>query len=453
MEPAELRLRDGPRRSGVGEVRVLRLRVYVSSDYRAQTLQWQAHLQRLIERVNRVTAGWPGVRFEVVEIRRWDRVSASASLEQLLQDLEKTDAGRDVDWVMGLAAAVPLMPTQIHNLGMARELGRHFVIRNLHDLAEYDLFRSALDEMSAGERDQLLSVRKAHKEVVVFLHEWAHTLGVLHARHWQRIMNPAYHQGQMRFSDGEARMIEMGLQRRDAAEYYAELGRVVAGESEPEWDAGERQRLLTLLATPPPRSSEPAEALLAKAEAELRAHVEGRAEALLAEAEALLPATGAPQLWGKASALRRELCSPSLAVVDAQHAGVGDEVARWAAEARRYWLIPEDAASLGLSPAKEGDYARQVRLIFQALDGKMASTAEVLTSQLSIEFPRLPIRPLVRCVIDMRRGALTEAQMECAEALVLQRDAAPIQQAMIELASRQKASRDVVGTARRVRRR
>src|SRR5207248_261734 len=79
---------------------------------------------------------------EVTEVRRWDHDSAMP-LDRLLHELETVDPGRDVDLVVGLAVAVPTFPEQLHNLGMARQMGRHFVVRSLHDLAEYDLVRGA----------------------------------------------------------------------------------------------------------------------------------------------------------------------------------------------------------------------------------------------------------------------------------------------------------------------
>jgi len=50
--------------------------------------------------------------------------------------------------------------------------------------------------------------------VVVFLHEWAHTMGLIHAPREARIMNPAYDHTQSEMSETEARMIELALSAR-----------------------------------------------------------------------------------------------------------------------------------------------------------------------------------------------------------------------------------------------
>jgi hypothetical protein len=118
-----------------GEPQVFKLRVYASRDYRGQTFQWKARFERLVERVNHSIERWPGMRFVVVEARDWEVDAESASLTALLDTLAKQDPGKDVDWVVGLAPAVPVVPSAIHQLGIARPGGRHFILRSLHDLA------------------------------------------------------------------------------------------------------------------------------------------------------------------------------------------------------------------------------------------------------------------------------------------------------------------------------
>ncbi len=250
LAPAPLTLWSGGRQAA-SSLRVVKVRVWATRDYRTQTFDWSARFRRLVEKLNRALGYWPGVRFELVEVKSWERDSAGVSLEALLADLEKQDPASDVDYVIGLAAAVPSLPEQIHNLGMARELGRHVVLRSLHDLAEYQAVQGAFDEMSAAERDRLLFARKAHKEAVVFLHEWAHTLGLIHAQKWNRIMNPSYHQGQALFSDEEARMLEVGVRQKDAPGWREALARLVAEAPDPDWDPRDRQHLERLLAAPP----------------------------------------------------------------------------------------------------------------------------------------------------------------------------------------------------------
>lgn len=249
--PAQIQLRP-PRveaeatQSG-GEPRVVRLRVYAARDFRAQTMGWQSRVRRLCDRVGQLTQRWPGVRFEVAELKGWDRDSANVPLDKLVDDLQALDAGADVDWVVGLASAVPVMPESIHNLGAAHVLGRHFVIRSLHDLAEYQLVRSQLDLLDDAQREYLVGERKAHKEVVVFLHEWAHTLGAIHATHPSLIMNPSYSAEQFQFDDANARVVELSLRERSQGRWLSDLRALIEGTRFAEWDEGDRKTLLRLL--------------------------------------------------------------------------------------------------------------------------------------------------------------------------------------------------------------
>jgi predicted Zn-dependent protease len=218
LHPAAIELRPYELSSGAVEPRPLRVRVYAARDYRATTMNWSVKFRRLVERVNRTTARWPSVRFEVVEAKSWDRDSAGDTPEQLLVALEQLDPGRDVDVVVGLAVALPLVPSSLHALGFARVPGRHFVMRALHDLAEREALRAYYDELSESERDQYLDERKQHKEQVLFLHEWAHTLGAIHTGNVEYVMNASYDGAMSRFDAANGRLMEQMLKGRSAGE-------------------------------------------------------------------------------------------------------------------------------------------------------------------------------------------------------------------------------------------
>ena len=98
------------------------------------------------------------------------------------------DAGDDVDLVVGLVAALPVFPGSVDNIGMGKLFSKHMVMRSLHDLAEYDVVRSWFDTFTESEKEAILAARKLHKEQVIFLHEWAHTLGLIHVKREAGIM-------------------------------------------------------------------------------------------------------------------------------------------------------------------------------------------------------------------------------------------------------------------------
>ncbi len=184
-------------------------------------MDWSSKLRRLVERVNRVSARWPAVRFEVVDARDWDRDSSRDKAEELLAALEQLDDGHDVDLVIGVAGALPFLPSSLHTLGCARAPGRHFVMHALHDLSEREALRAYYDELPEQERDRYLDERKQHKELVLFLHEWAHTLGAIHTGNVEYIMNPTYDGAINRFDAANGRLMEQMLAARAAGEDQA----------------------------------------------------------------------------------------------------------------------------------------------------------------------------------------------------------------------------------------
>lgn len=322
MAPVKMQLR--PSGGEAPEVRTLRVRVWAAADYRRQTVEWQSRFRRIVERVNALCRGWPGVRFEIVDVRDWERDSEKPSMAALVDDLAATDAGDDVDLVVGLVAALPVFPGAIENIGMARFFSKHMVMRSLHDLAEYNEVRRLFDTLTDREREALLVSRKLHKEQVIFLHEWAHTLGVIHDRRPSALMSPSYDSEQVGFDETEARLIEIGLQhRRDDGPRWregsaGEIRALVEKSPDPDWDPKDRQQLLEMVtpmrqaAAPPAATKAPAATTAPPAPPAPPAPTEGPLgeadRATLAEARAL------------AEAARYDEALHQLAPLEAHHA-------------------------------------------------------------------------------------------------------------------------------------
>ena len=113
------------------------------------------------------------------------------------------------------------------------------VMRSLHDLAEYDVVRSWFDTFTESEKEALLAARKLHKEQVIFLHEWAHTLGLIHVKREAGIMSPAYDASMSGFDETELRYIDAALGRRSD-----ELRAIVESSPDADWDPRDRRQLL-----------------------------------------------------------------------------------------------------------------------------------------------------------------------------------------------------------------
>jgi hypothetical protein len=251
MYPAQIQLRAVDHEPD--ELKLLRIRVYAARDYRDQTNNWQPRFRRLLERVNQRVRGWPGVRFEVVEFKSWEIDTQQASINSLIEELIRKDPGNDVDYVVGLASAVALWPNNLHQLGGANIMGKHFVMRGLHDLTEYSMVVQELNLIDDSDREQLITARKAHKEEICFLHEWAHTLGAIHTRGPRFIMTGTYDHEQFTMDDGNARVLILGLNRRNSPNWGPELKAMVEKQTFDDWDFDDRKKLLALLANWRPR--------------------------------------------------------------------------------------------------------------------------------------------------------------------------------------------------------
>ncbi len=237
--------------------RHFRARVYVDQDYR-QRPHWKDHAANLIRAANSYTAAAYGVMLDV-QFVDWKRTSPGESLGVILGELARLDEGMDVDWVIGLVAAPATFTTSHHELGMAEMLGRHFVVRDMNDAMEARQIAKVYDQMSEQARLHLYAARKAHKELVVFLHEWGHTLGALHERGEARIMGPFYDRQASTFSEADAGVIERGLRlrvivgdspeaRKARAAAEAELLTFVrANATWDEWLVEEKQNLVAIL--------------------------------------------------------------------------------------------------------------------------------------------------------------------------------------------------------------
>jgi tetratricopeptide (TPR) repeat protein len=192
MEPVPL----GERQSYALERRTLKLRVWVDEGYQRR-VNWRIHVNAVIGRVNRYLEPAFGVTFEA-EVKSWPRGGGPEDLEQVIEELVRHDAGDDVDHVVGLTGSLAIASFSHHELGLARHPGKHFVVRAMNGAEELKLLERIYPTLGKEERVGLLERRNAHKEVAVFVHEWAHNYGVMHDEGLS-IMGMAYdnHAGSM----------------------------------------------------------------------------------------------------------------------------------------------------------------------------------------------------------------------------------------------------------------
>jgi Flp pilus assembly protein TadD len=187
-------------------IQEFKIRAYADADYQRQSMQWSESIEGQVARANRVLEAQFGVRLVIKEIKSWQRGKAT-SLEAALAELEATDSGTDVDWVVGFVSSLDVFASSQEQLGQAFLPGHHLVLRGMFSLAEVDALNATLDKLSQKERDNVTRERRLHKQTVVFLHEWAHSLGAFHELSGDWIMSPYYDTTQVSFSPESSRLI------------------------------------------------------------------------------------------------------------------------------------------------------------------------------------------------------------------------------------------------------
>jgi hypothetical protein len=93
-------------------------------------------LRAQIKRINAVVEPVFAVHFEIESVRDWDRSHAGAPLDPILTEIEALDPAREVDCVIGLVTPMRGVATSVHQVGSARLLSRHLVMRAMDDEQE-----------------------------------------------------------------------------------------------------------------------------------------------------------------------------------------------------------------------------------------------------------------------------------------------------------------------------
>lgn len=225
-----------------------RVRVYASPEYRARNSGWARRVIDLVDSTGRILGPAFAVRLEVVDTFEWSPSCDPADLEACLNELAAHDPGNDVDWVVGLLGAQPRFTTTFDDLGMATVPGRHLLLRDLYDAGEHAAIDQAFSSMSQAKRAEIYRARQEHKRLVVFLHEWGHTLGALHTRDDATILHPSYDDEMEGFSEENMALIDASLRDRFPFEGdYPHLREYIETSESEGWLPGEREVLLAAL--------------------------------------------------------------------------------------------------------------------------------------------------------------------------------------------------------------
>jgi tetratricopeptide (TPR) repeat protein len=415
------------------DLRSARLRIYADPDYRATVPHWQDRARAMVADLNQFVGPTFGVRFEIESLRRWEGVPHGASAAQALDRLEHDDPGQDVDWVLAFIPALPLLTTSQHEIGMARELGRHCVLRGMADVEEARALAKSW-RLSDKERDQLYAVRKWHKEIAVFLHEWGHTLGAPHSRADTDVMSYVYSHTMTGFAPAELTAMDMAIDcRLGAAPTPAYrcpplLAYLKQTDSE-DWFGESRDSLLRTLESGLANTGEGVATSSASAE-ERRAW--NAAVALLSEAEKLrdggeagkavevleraatqagaLPSSGTP-VWLAIAEQSIGLGALTDADKALGHSGSGsavDEVRAHLVRTRRWYGLPAERVPAAAEPA----YVQSFDALVKLKDHPDEALEKALAS-----YPEAPGLLMLACESRLRAGRYRQARALCQTAL------------------------------------
>lgn len=326
---------SGPARDPALPERTYRVRAYADQPHRSQTPRWEERVRRQLARANETTAGRFGVTFELVDARPWNAQAPPAEpLSALVSALEALDPGTDVDLVLGYTASLPAVTTSQDQLGLARVLGRHVVLRGLESAEEDRATQESLRHLPDRKRELLALERRTHKETSVLLHEWGHTLGAPHAP--GGLMHDDYSSIESDFAEESAAVISIGLKQRSPglddpevrAAWAKEISAWLASEAGKALDEGARKFLAELAAA---GAAEPGSVMgRADHEVMLRAVQQDRAGQHAEASETLRPLL---ERYPKHPRLHAVACQVQI------HAGASDDAA-WKICARAEELDP-----------------------------------------------------------------------------------------------------------------
>jgi hypothetical protein len=195
---------------------VFRARIWVSPTYVSQTVDWRGHVRAVIDDVNQVLPGAIDVRLDVDALALWDAAPKDDGAEASAEALRASDPGEGVDVVVGMIGGVPRFTRDFHELGLGETFGKVMVVRGTTTVDDQELIDNRFDQLGETERTRLRHEYRQHRELAVFLHEYAHTLGAIHESTTSTLMAPAYNRKMSAFAAETLGVLRIAVAHRAA---------------------------------------------------------------------------------------------------------------------------------------------------------------------------------------------------------------------------------------------
>ncbi len=363
---------------GAGGRTTFTVRVWADQDVR-KLPRWRQRAQRTLDRANVFLGRAFGIELDA-RIQAWERAGASGDGPgAILEQLRAHDDGAGADWVLGLTGVQSRFSVDQHDIGFAETPGKYFVLRHVDDRAEAEYLRAELADRPAEQREGIIEDRRRHKELAIFLHEWAHTLGAVHDFTRAQVMRPEYDHEATGFTPVNKLIIRQGLRLRRKQITLAERRAVVEG-------------LVSDLETGHWRGAhDPDRRALMKALLDEQQRLETAAEAP--------PPPPPPPSAAEPSPTQRQADADQLAI------------------ARRQRGLPPAGHRLHIGAAREATYVALFEKAYAALEaGNSAHAAAQARAGLG-KFPGSPGLQAVLCGAEMVQRHLASARRACTAAL------------------------------------
>jgi hypothetical protein len=237
---------DGP----VHAVRVGRkvtIRAYVDEHYQREQSTWSGEIARTVEAASQLLEEQLGVAIAIESIKPWPRNESKDDIQSTLEALVALDPGEGVHFVVGFTGNLPVFTDLVHELGFANICAKHFVLRGMNNVVEYDALTQILDKLSVDEQERVYRRRVLHKASSVFLHELGHALGAIHSSADDDVMYFEYSPRIRGLSRDSAGLIEVGLAHHTDGrpdEWLAARRKYLESNEHGRWDPDERKRAL-----------------------------------------------------------------------------------------------------------------------------------------------------------------------------------------------------------------
>jgi predicted Zn-dependent protease len=209
LSAASIRAQDARWRA----MRTVQIDVYATRAYHRDAVDWQTQLDQRISDANAVLKSF-SVQLELGRVEDWQAKQSHDDLDIALKELESMTQQSDAAFVLGLVGPMPYAIESYAQIGRARLLNRHMVMRQMDSVEEMQSFRQHLDMIDEEEILRLYRGRKRHKEASVLLHELGHTLGAIHDSDRASFMHASYDSKGQAFSEPNQQIMAHALADR-----------------------------------------------------------------------------------------------------------------------------------------------------------------------------------------------------------------------------------------------